>query len=111
MMIHGGIENVAEQVVTLCLGEHFGETIWEVHFSVFCEVIVGPYPKCLPSSIPILPILLRAILYFLQYMQSFPPIVHLFYLIRFPILYIFVSNIQPGSPIYLWYPNPTSIYD
>ena len=71
-----------------------------------CEVIVGPLPKCLPTSIPILPILLRAILYFLQYMQLFPPIIHLFYLMRFSILYIFISNIQPGSPIYLWYPNP-----
>ena len=45
-----------------------------------CEVIVGLLPKCLPTSVPVLPILLRAILYFLQYMQSFPPIVHLFYL-------------------------------
>ena len=53
-----------------------------------CEVIVVPLPKCLPTSIPVLPILLRAILYFLQYIQSFPPIVHLFYLTRFSIRYI-----------------------
>ena len=71
-----------------------------------CEVIVGPLPKCLPTSIPVLPILLRVTLYVLQYMQLFRPIVCLFYLMRFSILYLFVSNIQPGSPIYLWYPNP-----
>ena len=42
-----------------------------------CEVFVESSPKCLPTSVPILPILLRAILYLLQYMQSFPPIIHL----------------------------------
>ena len=47
-----------------------------------CEVIVGSAPKCLPTSVPVLPILLRATLYFLQYLQSFPPILHLFYLTR-----------------------------
>ena len=45
-----------------------------------CEVIVGSASKCLPTSVPVLPILLRAILYCLQYLQSFPPIVRLFYL-------------------------------
>ena len=45
-----------------------------------CEVIVGSSSKCLPTSVPVLPILLRAKLYFLQYMQSFPSIVRLFYL-------------------------------
>ena len=47
---------------------------------LMCEVIVGSAPKCLPTSVPVLPILLRAKLYCLQYLQSFPPIVHLFYL-------------------------------
>ena len=45
-----------------------------------CEVIVGSLPKCLQTSVPVLPVLLRAIVYFLQYLQSFPPIVRLFYL-------------------------------
>ena len=45
-----------------------------------CEVVVGSSPKCLPTSVPVLPILLRAIWYFLQYMQSLQPIIHLFYL-------------------------------
>ena len=71
-----------------------------------CEVIAGPSLKCLPTSVPVLPILLRAILYFLQYMESFSPIVCLFYLTPFSILYIFISNIQPGSPTYLWCLNP-----
>ena len=71
-----------------------------------CEVTAGPSLKCLPTSVPVLPILLRAILYFLQYMQSFSPIVCLFYLTQFSILYIFISTIQPRSPIYLWYLNP-----
>ena len=59
-----------------------------------CEVIVGSASKCLPTSVPILPILLRAILYFLQYMQSFPSIVRLFYLVRFfiPIYSLLSSN-------------------
>ena len=47
-----------------------------------CEVIVGTTSNCLPTSVPVLPILLRAILYSLQYLCSFPPIVHLFYLTR-----------------------------
>ena len=76
-----------------------------------CEVVVGSSPKCLPTSVPFLPILLRAILYFLQYMQSFPPIVHLFYLMPFFHPYIFISNIQLGLSIYLWYSKPTSIYN
>ena len=51
-------------------------------FYALCEVIVGSAPKCLPTSVPVLPILLRATLHCLQYLQSFPPIVHLFYLTR-----------------------------
>ena len=47
-----------------------------------CEVIVGTTPNCLPTSIPILPILIRAILYSVQYLHSFLPIVRLFYLTR-----------------------------
>ena len=65
---------------------------------------MGPSPKCLPTSVPVLPILLTAILYFLQYIQSFPPILCLFYLMQFYIPYLFVSNNQLGLPIYLWYP-------
>ena len=76
-----------------------------------CEVVVGSPPICLPTSVPFLPILLRAILYFLQYMQSFPPIVCLFYLMQYFHPYIFISNIQLGLSIYLWYAEPTSIYD
>ena len=71
-----------------------------------CEVIVGPSHKCLPTSVLILPILLRAILYFLQYMQLVPPIVRLFYLTQFSISYLFISIIEPGLPIYLWYLIP-----
>ena len=48
--------------------------------------------------------LVRAILYFLQYMQSFPPIVCLFNLMQLYISYLFISNIQQGLSIYLWYP-------
>ena len=48
-----------------------------------CEVIVGTTSNCLPTSVPILPILLRAILYFVQYLYSFLPIVRLFYLTRY----------------------------
>ena len=48
-----------------------------------CEVIVGTTSNCLPTSVPVLPILLRAILYFVQYLYSFPPIVRLFYLTRY----------------------------
>ena len=47
-----------------------------------CEVIVGTTSNCLPTSVPVLPILLRAILYSVQYLHSFLPIVHLFYLTR-----------------------------
>ena len=50
------------------------------------------------------PNIVRAILYCLQYLQSFPPIIHLFYLTQFYLPYIFISNIQPESPIYLRYP-------
>ena len=76
-----------------------------------CEVTVGSLPKCLPTSVPVLSILFRAILYFLQYLQSFPPIVQLFYLMQLFHPSIFISNIQPGLPIYLWSSKPTSIYD
>ena len=48
-----------------------------------CEVIVGTTSNCLPTSVPVLPILLRAILYFVQYLYSFLPIVRLFYLTRY----------------------------
>ena len=68
-----------------------------------CEVVVGLLLKCLPTSVPVLPILLRAILYFLQYMQSLPPIIHLFYLTQCFHPCILVSNIQLGLSIYLWY--------
>ena len=61
-----------------------------------CEVIVGSAPKCLPTSVPVLPILLRAILYTLQYLYSFPPIVRLFYLTRCMHPYLFLVSIQPG---------------
>ena len=47
-----------------------------------CEVIMGSASKCLPTSVPVLPILLRATLYYLQYLHSFPPIIRLFYLTR-----------------------------
>ena len=67
-----------------------------------CEVVAGSSLKCLPTSIPILPILLRAILYFLQYKQSFLPIVRLFYLMQCFHSYLFTINIQPGLSIYLW---------
>ena len=66
-----------------------------------CEVIVGSASKCLPTSVPVLPILLRAIMYCLQYMQSFPPIVRLFYLMQCFHPYLFVTIIQPGLYIYL----------
>ena len=47
-----------------------------------CEVIVGTTSKCLPTSVPVLPILLSAILYSVQHLYSFLPIVRLFYLTR-----------------------------
>ena len=37
-----------------------------------CEVIVGTTSNCLPTSVPVLPILLRAILYSVQYLRT-PP--------------------------------------
>ena len=49
----------------------------------WCEVIVGTTSNCLPTSVPVLPILLRAILYFVQYLYSFLPIVRLFCLTRY----------------------------
>ena len=71
-----------------------------------CEVIVGSASKCLPTSVPVLPILLSAILYCLQYMQSFPPIVCLFYLTRCFHSELFVPIIQPGLYTFTYdYPN------
>ena len=59
-----------------------------------CEGVVGSSPKCLPTSVPILPILHRAILYFLQYIRLFPPIIHLFYLMQcfHPYIYSLVTS-------------------
>ena len=45
-----------------------------------CEDIVGTTSNCLPTSVPVLPILLSAMLYSLQYLYSFLPIVCLFFL-------------------------------
>ena len=53
------------------------------HHDEYCEVIVGTTSNCLPTSVPVLPILLRAILYFVQYLYSFLPIVRFFYLTRY----------------------------
>ena len=61
-----------------------------------CEVIVGSAPKCLPTSIPVLSILLTAILYSLQYLYSFPPIVCLFYLMCCLHPCLILLSIQPG---------------
>ena len=47
-----------------------------------CEVIVGTTSNCLPTSVPVLPMLLRAILYSVQYLHSFLPIVRIFHLTR-----------------------------
>ena len=71
-----------------------------------CEVIVGSAPKCLPTSVPVLPILFRAILYALQYLYSFPPIVRLFYLMLCLHPYLFLVSIQPGILFTYDYPNP-----
>ena len=54
----------------------------------------------------VLPILLRAILYSLQYLYSFPPIVRLFYLTRCLHPYLLLSYIQPGVLFTYDYPNP-----
>ena len=72
----------------------------------WCEVVVGTTSNCLPTSVPILPILLRAILYSLQYLYSFPPIVRLFYLTRCLHPYLLLSSIQPGVLFTYDYPNP-----
>ena len=74
--------------------------------NIRCEVVVGTASNCLPTSIPILPILLRAILYSLQYLYSFPPIVHLFYLMRSLHPYLLLLSIQPGILFTYDYPNP-----
>ena len=71
-----------------------------------CEVIVGTTSNCLPTSVPVLPILLRAILYFLQYLYLFPPIVCLFYLTRCLHPYLLLSSIQPGVLFTYDYPSP-----
>ena len=71
-----------------------------------CEVVVGTTSNCLPTSVPVLPILLRAILYSLQYLYSFPPIVRLFYLMRCLHSYLLLSSIQPGVLFTYDYPNP-----
>ena len=65
-----------------------------------CEVVVGTTSNCLPTSVPVLPILLRAILYSLQYLYSFPAIVHLFLL----------SAMFASLSIIIIYPTGNSIY-
>ena len=70
------------------------------------EGVVGMTSNCLPTSVPVLPILLRAIFYALQYLFSFPPIVRLFYLTRCLHPYILLSSIQPGVLFTYDYPNP-----
>ena len=71
-----------------------------------CEVVVGTTSNCLPTSVSVLPILLRAILYSLQYLYSFPPIVHLCYLTRCLHPYLLLSSIQLGVLFTYDYPNP-----
>ena len=75
-------------------------------YNASCEVIVGSAPKCLPTSVPVLPILLRAILYSLQYLYLFPPIVCLFYLMQCLHPYLFLVSIQPGILFTYDYLNP-----
>ena len=65
-----------------------------------CEVVVGTTSNCLPTSVPVLPILLRAILYSLQYLYSFPPIVCLFLL----------NAMFTSLSIIIVYPTGSSIY-
>ena len=72
-----------------------------------CEVVVGTTSNCLPTSIPILPILLSAILYALQYLYLFPPIVRLFYLMRCLHPYLILLSIQPGILFTYDHPNPS----
>ena len=71
-----------------------------------CEVIVGTTSNCLPTSVPILPILLRAILYSLQYLYLFPPIIRLFYLTQCLHPYLILLSIQPGILFTYDHPNP-----
>ena len=71
-----------------------------------CEVAVGTTSNCLPTSIPVLPILIRAILYSLQYLYSFPPIVCLFYLTQCLHLYLLLASIQQGVIFTHDYLNP-----
>ena len=66
-----------------------------------CEVIVGTTSNCLPTSVPVLPILLRAILYFVQYLYSFLPIVRLF-LFNAIFTFLMIIIVHPtGNSIYL----------
>ena len=66
-----------------------------------CEVIVGTTSNCLPTSVPVLPILLRAILYSLQYLYSFPPIVRLLLLNAMFASLINIIVHPTGNSIYL----------
>ena len=66
-----------------------------------CEVIVGTTSNRLPTSVPILPILLRAILYSLQYQYLFPPIVRLLLLNGMIASLINIIVHPTGNSIYL----------
>ena len=65
-----------------------------------CVVVVGMTSNCLPTSVPVLLILLRAILYSLQYLYLFPPIVCLFLL----------NTMFASISIIIVYPTGSSIY-
>ena len=71
-----------------------------------CKVIVGTTSNCLPTSVPVLPILLRAILYSLQYLYSFPPIVGLFLLSAMFASLINMFVHPTGNSISYGHPNP-----
>ena len=71
-----------------------------------CEVIVGTTSNCLPTSVPVLPILHRAILYSLHYLYSFLPIIRLFYLTRCLHPKLLLLSIQPGILFTYDYLNP-----
>ena len=64
-----------------------------------CEVVVGTTSNCLPTSVPVLPLLLSTILYFLQYLYSFPPIVCLFLLNE---MFASLSTGALYDPMLLW---------
>ena len=76
-----------------------------------CEVIVGRTSNCLPSSVPVLPILLRAILYSIQYLYSFPPIVRLFLLNAMFASLINMFVHPTGNSICLWSSEPARVQD